>query len=99
MMSDFTKGGWTVMPEEVDKPYIRIRGTLPGRRYKIANVLTPTGDGVPPREAEQTRANARLISAAPDLFRELEPRGRDWDGEPEDMIGARAALAKARGGV
>lgn len=23
-----TKGPWQVLPEEVDKPYIRIRGTL-----------------------------------------------------------------------
>lgn len=63
-----TLGDWSVLPEECDRPYIRIRGTRLGGRYKIANVLTPFFEGVHKREAEETRANARLIAAAPDLL-------------------------------
>lgn len=67
-MSKHTPGPWSVWPEEVDKPYIRVRGTAVGGRFKIANVLTPIYEGVAQREAEQTRANARLIAAAPELL-------------------------------
>ena len=63
-----TKGQWSDLPEECDKPYIRIRGTCLGGRYKIANVVTPIYDGAASQEAEETRANARLIAAAPDLL-------------------------------
>lgn len=67
----YTPGPWAVLPEEVDKDYIRIRGTQLGTRYKIANVVTPTYPGIHEREAEETRANARLIAAAPELFEML----------------------------
>ena len=67
-MSEHTKGPWVVLPEEVDKDYIRIRGSVLGSRYKIANVITPTYDGVHEREAKETRANAYLIAAAPQLL-------------------------------
>lgn len=60
---DTTDGYWTDLPEEVDKDYIRIRGTNLGGRYKIANVLTPVYPGVHEREARQTRANAKWIAA------------------------------------
>ena len=63
-----TKGPWLMLAEECDKPYIRVRGTALGRRYKIANVLTPIYEGVAPNEAEETRKNARLIAAAPELL-------------------------------
>ncbi|MEH6156020.1 hypothetical protein [Salmonella enterica] len=66
-----TKGQWQVLPEEVDKPYIRIRGTIPGHRYKVANVLIPVYEGVHAREADETRANAKLIAAAPELLEAL----------------------------
>lgn len=42
-------------------------------------------------------ANAALIAAAPDLYVALAKIVRDWDGEPEDMYEASAALAKVRG--
>lgn len=58
-----TAAPWSQLPEESDKPYIRIRGTNIGCRYKIANVLTPCYDGVKSREADETRANARLIAS------------------------------------
>lgn len=66
-----TPGPWQMKSEEVDKPYIRIRGTNLGRRFKIANVLTPVYDGVPEHEVKETRANAKLIEAAPELLKEL----------------------------
>jgi hypothetical protein len=94
-----------MLSEETDKPYIRIRGTKLGDRYKIANVLTPVYDGSLERETEETRANARLIAAAPELLEALI--------ECEYMIDhclfgcdaenakakARAAIAKAEGAV
>ena len=64
----FTQGPWRVLPEECDKTYIRIRGTRLGERYKVANIITPVHEGVLPLEAEETRANARLIKASPDMF-------------------------------
>lgn len=56
-----TKGPWQILPEECDKPYIRIRGTVLGRRYKIANVVTPMYEGVLSNEVLETRANAKRI--------------------------------------
>lgn len=67
-----TRGPWTTQPEEVDRSYIRVRGTQLGGRYKVANVLTPVYEGSHMREAEETRANARLIAAAPNLLMALE---------------------------
>lgn len=67
-----TPGPWEIKPEEVDRPYIRIRGTQWGGRFKVANVLSPDYDGVHHREADETRANARLIAAAPELLEALQ---------------------------
>ena len=67
-MSKHTPGPWQTMPEECDKAYIRVRGTALGNRYKVANVLTPTYEGVHQSEAEETRRNAQLIAAAPELL-------------------------------
>lgn len=71
-MSSFTPGPWTVMPEESDKSYVRIRGTRLGERYKVANVVTPDYPGAQETEAEETRSNARLIAAAPCLLEALQ---------------------------
>lgn len=68
MTAKHTPGPWRILPEECDKPYIRIRGDNLGMRYKVANVLTPVYAGVSDREAVETRANARLIAAAPDML-------------------------------
>ena len=56
-----TSTPWQVLPEEHDKPYVRIRGTQLGCRYKIANVHAVTYEGASEREAEETRANAKRI--------------------------------------
>ncbi|WP_284459589.1 hypothetical protein [Cupriavidus campinensis] len=105
-MSKHTPGPWDVHPEECDKPYIRIRGTRPGSRYKVANVLTPVYEGVHEREAAETRANACLIAAAPELFavsRDFEETLKELGlfcecGESDcRTTRLRAALAKATG--
>lgn len=98
-----TLGPWTVMPEEVDKAYIRIRGTKLGGRYKIANVITPIYDGADGSEAEETRANARLIAAAPELLAALQYLLADAEcfakhlRNSDCVAPARAAIAKATG--
>ncbi len=98
----FTPGPWKILPEECDKPYIRVRGTVLGARYKVANVVTPVYEGVHEREAVETRANANLIASAPDLYDALDGV-RQWlelgDYEDSFMAPIISALKKARGQV
>ena len=81
------------MPEELHRPYIRIRGTRLGARYKVANVLGPEYKDAPEREAEETRANAVLIAAAPCLLAALQrlvhPMADDEDREHAEELIAR----------
>lgn len=63
-----TSGPWRVVPQDLYKPYIGVRGTRLGLRFKIANVLSPNYDGALPCEAEETAANARLIAASPTMY-------------------------------
>ena len=95
----YTPGPWQRLPEEVDKPYIRIRGTQLGGRYKVANVMTPVYDDVHPREAEETRANAALIAAAPEMLAALIACA-DWIAAGPDgarvLAQLRRAVAKAQ---
>jgi len=74
-MSEFTKGEWSILPEEDDKEYIRIRGTVLGGRYKIANVIDLKDHHDDSewceRERKESMANARLIAAAPELYSAL----------------------------
>jgi hypothetical protein len=99
-----TPGPWTTLDEECDKPYIRVRGTRLGRRFKIANVLDPIYENVHPSEAEETRANARLIASAPDLLAAcrravcaLAAATVDDACYREDYEAVSAAIAKATG--
>lgn len=93
----FSKGPWAMLPEECDKPYIRVRETILGGRYKIYNVVTPVHEGVHAREAIETRANAALITAAPEMYYLLaELLEKECAGTPT-AITINALLAKARG--
>jgi len=65
---NITASPWESKPEEVDKAYIRVRGTVPRSRHKICNVITPFYEGVNEREAIETRANAKLIAASPEML-------------------------------
>lgn len=98
-MSEFkgTPGPWEMKPEEVDKHYIRIRGTQLGGRYKVANVLTPFYEGVHEREAKETRANAQLIAASPELLEALQIICFFEDISSAQREIAEAAIAKALG--
>lgn len=84
-------------PEEVDKHYIRIRGTQLGGRYKVANVLTPFYEGVHEREAKETRANAQLIAASLELLEALQIICFFEDISSAQREIAEAAIAKALG--
>lgn len=111
MKAKHTPGPWQILPEEADKDYIRIRGTVLGGSYKVANVPTPTYEGVPPMEVEETRANARLIAAAPELLAALEAfRSEVPDNRHSELAGVDpfqidesvlngidAAIARAKG--
>ena len=97
MSTTHTAGPWETKPEECDKPYIRIRGTRLGARYKVANVITPVYDGVGAREAEETRANARLIAAAPELLEALGLIANTGMDARQCMLTASAAIARATG--
>ena len=87
LSSKHTLDPWEVLPEECDKSYIRIRGARLGGRYKIANVIAPTYPGAPPEEAIETRANARLIRASPELLSALEDLLNDV-GQDSSLPGA-----------
>jgi hypothetical protein len=97
-----TRGPWIVLPEEPGVPYIRVRGDRLGTRFKIANVLSLTFEDV--HDAAETRANAYLIAAAPDLLGLLtEARSAIGDRLLTDVFGyewvenLRTALSKVAG--
>lgn len=92
MTTKHTPGPWEVLPGESRKPYLRVRGTCLGRLYKIANVLLGFS-------TEESKANARLIAAAPELLEALESI-RDLPAHPMRKRAveiATAAIAKATG--
>lgn len=100
----FTKGEWSILPIEGNKEYIRIRGTVLGGRYKIANVseLKNHHSNAAWCKAEriESAANASLIVVAPEMYAELEDL-EAWLKYREDYKGWHARvvklLAKARG--
>jgi hypothetical protein len=101
-----TKAPWQVLPQETDIPYLRVRGTVPGRRYKIANVHIPETDEFYTKQMiawglEESIANANLIAAAPELLEALKEMVNSYELEasPENpaLLQAKAIIAKAEG--
>jgi len=90
-MSEFTKGEWIILPEEDDKEYIRIRGTVLGGRYKIANVIDLKDHHDDSKwceiERKESMANARLIAAAPELYNMLTDVFNALEQSPEYCLG------------
>ena len=70
MTTSHSPGPWKA-EEERGVPYLKIRGSKLGERFKIANVLEPVYEGSRQRESDETIANARLIAAAPELLEAL----------------------------
>nr|DAK72462.1 MAG TPA: hypothetical protein [Caudoviricetes sp.] len=92
-----TPGPWKCLREEVNKHYIRISSTKVGERFAVANVLIPLYDDVHEREAKETRANAQLIAAAPELLEALQIICFFEDISSAQREIAEAAIAKATG--
>ena len=96
-----TPGPWTLLPEEADKDYLRIRGTRLGGRYKVANVHHIRYEGVHAvvreRDDAESMANALLIAAAPELLEALELIANTGMDARQCMLTARAAIAQATG--
>lgn len=104
----FTKGDWVIYPLEDDKEYIRIRGSVVGGRFKIADVRDlhlhhDEKQAWCKCEREESMANAHLIAAAPEMYEILEMLTSmpTYDAkcflESEDSIVK--LLAKARGEI
>lgn len=106
-MEKFTKGEWAIMPAESDKEYIRIRGTVLGGKFKIANVSDlknhhEDGKKWCAFERSESEANAHLIAAAPEMYAMLSALSGQLESEwPQDakifLNDIDALLAKARG--
>lgn len=88
-----TKGPWIVLPKEPGVPYLRIRGTVLGGRYKVANVHVMSWHW---RDEAESEANACLISAAPELLDAL-ILARDMLGGINVPYQITNAIAKAIG--
>lgn len=90
-MSKHTPGPWTMAPKKPGTPF-----TVRGPGFTLL-ALTP------PMDSEVAEANARLMSAAPELLTELRSMVIDCCGQPLNMIGcggclsARMVIAKAEG--
>lgn len=101
-MTAHTAGPWTTDEKEHDQPYLPIE--IRSARHRTICTVWVDDAPVPDFNAEQ-RANARLLTAAPDLLGALEEIVDLWDamlaGEyrPDSFTTqpARAAIAKAKG--
>lgn len=103
MTTKHTPGPW-----DLDDPNLCVYGTtLDGNLVRLVD-LTPADDDE--IEDDELEANARLVSASPDLFAALDgvlaslkmvgPAGATACLIPDGvMVNARAAMAKARGEV
>lgn len=105
MTAKHTPGPWTVLPEEADKDYLRIRGTRLGGRYKVANVHMPrlweSHYVLRDRANAESGSNARLIAAAPELLEALialyAVARVERDQDYRAVTAAAAVIAKATG--
>ncbi len=67
MGNKHTPGPWEVLPEEPDKDYIRVRGTVLGGKYKIADIPF-VRSAVWVYDLEEARKNAKLVADCPELL-------------------------------
>lgn len=84
MKTQFTPGPWQVLPEEKDKPYIRIRGTILGAKYKIANALYEPH--ISYYEFEEATANAHLIAASPTMFDYIKSKAEEGCEDAKSIV-------------
>lgn len=96
MSAKHTPGRWWVSGEDSDEVHCSIFTKDVGQNVHISLVKPPHVGGIIP--AEQLKANARLIAAAPELLAFV----KDWldrQGSDENYMTAkaRAAIAKAIG--
>jgi hypothetical protein len=93
-MSKHTPGPWFISRDERDgMSWNNHIASVPDPKSEICAMFH---DGTPNNEIGE--ANAILIAAAPDLLKALKQIVSDWeDGEPEDIVDACAAIAKAEG--
>lgn len=106
-MSTHTPGPWEVMPDEFGVPYLRVRGTRPVGRYKIANVLGEFAETE--QQRAEVRANAKLIQRAPELLeacvqmlaylREQPDSGMAGLSRDKQIAALRVAIAGLGGGA
>lgn len=103
----YTKGPWEIAGNEHAH-------TIIGEKYVVADVFVPAEGCESPESEEEAEANARLISAAPDMLEALEAItpiasfGADyfeskglmdfWRNALEAIEQAQKAIAKAKGG-
>lgn len=92
-MSGHTKGPWLVELPSLD--------VISDEEDVSICSVQPVDAGGPKmfHHGEETRTNARLIAAAPDLLEALEGVLRVADRQTDEFDAARAAIAKARGEV
>ncbi len=76
-MSKHTRGPWQLLPDEPGRGHLRVRGTILGDRWKIADIPKFDQEAF----AEETKANARLITAAPQILAAL--KAVEWEGFDE----------------
>lgn len=93
-----TAGPWRLLPDE-GEGYLRVRGTRLGHRFKVANVMAPN---FLPRDELESKANASLIAAAPEMLEALIAiRSIEFGHSEDDICAVRkqcdAAIAKATG--
>lgn len=99
MSAKHTPGRWWVSGEDSDEVHCSIFTKDVGQNVHISLVKPPHVGGIIP--AEQLKANARLIAAAPELLESLVGLvgciDHGSENPTEKLDAARAAIAKAIG--